>query len=133
MKTRKYDDIINLPHYICKKHSQMSLEARSAQFAPFSALTGYEDEIKETARLTKEKIEINEELKAILDIKLKKIQEQISKKPKVKFIYFVPDLKKDGGSYETVVGKVKRIDIYRQVIVLEEKIEIPIGEIIEIL
>ena len=63
----KYDDIINLPHHVSKKHPQMSLEARSAQFAPFSPLTGYEEEIEETGRLTNQRKELNEEVKQILD------------------------------------------------------------------
>ena len=60
---REYDDIINLPHHVSKKHPQMSLYMRSAQFAPFAALTGYEDAVTETAREVKERIEIDEELK----------------------------------------------------------------------
>ena len=66
---KDYDDIINLPHYISKKHPQMSIEARSAQFAPFSALTGYDEAIKETARLTDKRIEIDDGLKIILNNK----------------------------------------------------------------
>ena len=64
---RQYDDIINLPHHVSKKHPQMSLYARSAQFAPFAALTGYEDAVKETARETSDRIEIDEEFKTILE------------------------------------------------------------------
>ena len=48
----KYDDIINLEHHVSKKHKQMSLENRSAQFAPFAALVGYDNAVKETARIT---------------------------------------------------------------------------------
>lgn len=129
---RNYDDIINMPHHVSKKHPQMSLEARSAQFAPFSALTGYEDEIKETGRLTNSRIEINEEQKTILDRKLKLILENIEKKPEIEITYFIPDLKKEGGKYVTITGKVKKIDNYKQVIVFENKTEIPILEIIEI-
>ena len=66
----EYDDIINLPHHVSKKHPQMSIDARSAQFAPFAALVGYDDQVRETARLTNKRIEINEEMKAILDEKL---------------------------------------------------------------
>ena len=61
----KYNDIINMPHHVSKTHPQMSLEARSAQFAPFAALTGYGDVINETGRLTNKKIEIDDELKEI--------------------------------------------------------------------
>ena len=132
-KSGKYDDIINLPHHESKKHQRMSLEARSAQFAPFAALTGYDEVIRETARLTNKRIEINEEMKAILDEKLLLIKTQIKSKPNITVTYFVPDSKKDGGKYITVTGKVIKIDIYKQHIILENKIEIPISEIIEIL
>lgn len=128
----KYDDIINLPHHVSKKHPRMSLEARSAQFAPFAALTGYDEVIRETARLTNQKIEINEELKAVLDEKLQIIKKQIHAKPKITVTYFVQDSKKDGGEYVITTGKVVKIDNYKQKIVLEKNIEIPISEIIEI-
>lgn len=132
MNNGKYNDIINLPHYVSKKHTQMSLEARSAQFAPFAALTGYDDVIRETARLTSDRKELDEELKTILDFKLQIIQEHISMNPKITIRYFVPDLKKDGGSYKTVTGNVKSINKYKKLIILEKEIEIPILEIIEI-
>ena len=128
----KYDDIINLPHNEPKKHPRMSKEARAAQFAPFAALTGYDDVIKETSRLTSERIEINEELKAILDAKLQIIHDKISSKPEITFTYFVPDIRKDGGSYVTVMGKVIRIDEFNQKVILENRTEIPISEIVEI-
>ena len=129
----KYDDIINLPHHVSKKHPRMSLEARSAQFAPFAALTGYDEVIRETARVTNKRIEINEEMKAILDEKLLIIKSQIQTRPGITVTYFVPDSKKDGGKYVSVTGKVRKIDEYRQKIILENNIEIPISEIIEII
>lgn len=129
---KKYDDIINLPHHVSKKHKQMSLDARSAQFAPFSALTGYDDVIEETVRLTNEKIEIDENIKIVLDEKLQIIEEKIAEKHLITFIYFVPDLKKDGGMYLNITGKVKRIDKYKHIIVLEDKTEIPIADVAEI-
>lgn len=66
----KYDDIINLPHHVSTKHPQMSLEARSAQFAPFAALTGYKDEVEEAGRLTDKRLDLDEEAKKILDGKM---------------------------------------------------------------
>ena len=129
----KYDDIINLPHHVSKNHPRMSLEARSAQFAPFAALTGYDEVIRETARVTNKRIEINEEMKIILDEKLLIIKSQIQTKPGITVTYFVPDSKKDGGKYVSVTGKVLKIDEYNQKIILENKIEIPISEIIEII
>mgnify|MGYP003306360418 CR=1 FL=1 len=129
----KYDDIINLPHHISKKYPRMSLEARSAQFAPFSALTGYEEVIRETSRVTNKRIEINEELKAVLNEKLLLIKSRISTRPIITVTYFIPDSKKNGGRYITVIGNVLKIDEYKQKIFLENKIEIPISEIIEII
>ena len=132
MKENNYEDIINLPHHTSKKYPRMSLEARSAQFAPFAALTGYDEVLIETARLTNERVEIDETIKVIIDSKLQIIKEHIMQKPLITFMYFVPDLKKDGGKYVTVTGNVKKIDEYRNVLILEDKTEIPISEIIEI-
>lgn len=129
----KYDDIINLPHHISKNHPRMSLEARSAQFAPFAALTGYDEVIRETARLTNQRIEISEELKAILNEKLLLIKEQLHNKPNITVTYFVPDSKKDGGKYISAKGKVLKIDEYKQNIIFENKTKIPISDIIEII
>lgn len=129
----EYEDIINLPRHISKKHPQMSLEVRSAQFAPFSALTGYDEQIQETSRITNKKKGINEEMKMILDEKLQIIQQEINKKPKITVTYFIPDSKKDGGKYATITGKVIKIDKFKQLIILENKIEIPIKEICEII
>ena len=132
MKEDNYEDIINLPHHTSKKYPRMSLEARSAQFAPFAALTGYDEVLIETARLTNERVEIDETIKVIIDSKLQIIKEHIMQKPLITFMYFVPDLKKDGGKYVTVTGNVKKIDEYRNVLILENKTEIPISEIIDI-
>ena len=128
----KYDSIINLEHYKSKKHPPMSLYARSAQFAPFAALTGYEEAVVETAREVENKVELDEELKAILDSKIQILSEQIKKKPEVVFTYFVSDLTKDGGAYINITGIIKKIDSYTQTIILEDKTEIPISDIIDI-
>ena len=128
----KYDDIINLPHHTSNKHPQMTLEARAAQFAPFAALTGYDDAVNESARLTKERIELDDEANSILNNKIQMIKEQIKTRPTIVFTYFIPDLKKDGGKYVTVTGIVRKIDEYRQIIILEDKTEMPINEIISI-
>ena len=132
MQVDNYEDIINLPHHTSKKHPRMSLEARSAQFAPFAALTGYDEVLIETARLTNERIEIDETIKVIIDTKLQIIKEHIKEMPLITFMYFVPDTKKDGGKYVTITGNVKKIEEYRNVLVLDNKIEIPIDEIIDI-
>ena len=128
-----YEDIINLPHYEPKNHPRMSMEARAAQFAPFAALTGYGDMVNETARLTDTRIELDEEEKNKINNKLQILQNKISKLPKATITYFVPDKRKAGGEYATITGIVKKIDEYKGCIILTNKEEIPIGEIIEIL
>lgn len=128
----KYEKNLNLPHHVSKRHPQMSLYARSAQFAPFAALTGYDEAVGETARITTDKKEIDEEIKKELDRKLQIIREHILENIKITFTYFIPDLKKDGGSYETTTGIVKKIDEYNQRIVLEDEFVIKLPEIIDI-
>ena len=124
----KYDDIINMSHHVSKRHPQMSLEARSAQFAPFAALTGYEDAVSETGRLTSDKIELSEDERVILDRKLKIIQDNIAEEPSV----FIPDIFKEGGSYVTINCNLKRIDNINRVIVLSDKSTINFDDILEI-
>ncbi len=128
----KYDDIINLPHHISSKHLRLSMEQRAAQFAPFAALTGYGDSIKETARLTDNRIELNEEEKENINIKLQELKSKISTMPQVTITYFVPDVKKAGGEYITKMNRLKKIDEYKKTIILDDKTIIPINEVIEI-
>ena len=132
--TGKYEDIINLPHHISKKHPQMTMESRAAQFAPFAALVGYEDAVEETARLTTKRIELNEKKKNILDMKLQMLKEQMHVQiyPEISVMYFVPDLKKEGGKYIKISGTIKKIDEYKQLLILDDKTQIPISEIISI-
>ena len=127
----KYKDIVILPHHVSIKHRPMSMHDRAAQFAPFAALVGYDDKVRETARYTENKINLNEEEKEQLDIKLNILKEKLNLKPIVTFIYFVPDSKKEGGRYITVSGIIKKIDDYKGIIYIN-KVEIPINQIIEI-
>lgn len=127
-----YDDIINMEHHVSTKHPQMSLHDRSAQFAPFAALVGFDDMVEETARIVDKKIEVNEEQKEKLDLKLKEIKQKINLKPIVTITYFVPDKFKEGGKYVTVTEKIKKIDEYKKQIILENNIQILINEILEI-
>ena len=101
----KYDDIINLEHHVSTKHSRMSLENRSAQFAPFSALEGYEDAVSEEARITENKISLSEDEKDQISESL----EVILKNPFQKIIitYFEKDKKKQGGCYKTFIMPIK--------------------------
>ena len=125
----KYKDIINMPHHVSKTHPQMSLEARSAQFAPFAALVGYGD-VKSVNAKDAVKIEIDEEVKKILDEKIRIIKSKLSESVTASFTYFIPDEKKSGGKYITVKGIVKKINDTS--IILEDKTEILIEDIIDI-
>lgn len=127
----KYDDMIDLPHHVSKTHPPMPAADRAAQFAPFAALTGHSAAVKETARLTKERIELDENCKAAINRQLMVLKEQADKEPDVSVTYFVKDAKKSGGRYVTVTGPVKRIDEYKRMVVLKDGIRIPIDDIIE--
>ena len=127
-----YEDIINLPHHISSKRSQMSKEQRASQFAPFSALTGYEDAIKETARLTNRKIEVDEGLREVLNNKLNIIEENIKNNPEVSITYFIPDKKKEGGEYIKITGIVRRIDIVNNLIIMIDKTKIKMQDVLNI-
>ena len=107
---KNYDDIINLPYVKSKRHNWMSMDARAGQFSPFAALTGYGDSVKETGRMTSDRIELEEEEKVILNRKLNIIKNNIKNKPEVMITYFLPDERKEGGEYITVMGNVKKID-----------------------
>ena len=106
----EYADIIDMPHHQSTKRQHMSLHARAAQFAPFAALRGYDDEIIETARTTDARIELSAEEIEELNDKLNILIADIKQKPKVSITYFKPDDKKSGGTYVTKKGNVRRID-----------------------
>lgn len=131
-KKNNYDDIINQPHHISPRHPRMSMSDRAAQFAPFAALTGYGDVIKETARLTDQKPELSESEKSELDYKLRMACDFPVEKPTIILTYFVPDQKKDGGSCRTISGKIKKIDDYQKQIILEDRTRIDIDCILNI-
>ncbi len=130
--TREYDDIIYLPHHVSNTRPQMAVSDRAAQFSPFAALSGHDAAIKETARLTYERIELDEYMKETLNHKLQIIADQLKEHPKITITYFQPDEKKDGGAYVTTTGIAKKIDEYDQFIVMTDGVAIPIDEIISI-
>ena len=106
-----YDDIINMPHHVSKIRKPMSLQNRSAQFAPFSALTGYDEKIREVARETSKKIELDDGIKLMLNEKLCLIRNDIKLRPRVTITYFARDSKKKGGHYKTITSNVKIVEI----------------------
>ena len=112
-----YEDIINLPHHVSKKHPPMPLENRAAQFAPFAALTGYGDAIEETARVTEDKALISEDVENVLDLALNSAEE---KKTEITVEYFQKDERKSGGIYNVYTGRLKRVDRIRRLLIFED-------------
>ena len=128
----KYSDIIDLPHHVSNKYPHLSREQKAAQFAPFAALTGFDDDVKETARLTDRKIDIDEGLKEIINDKLNIIVNNIKKNPFICITYFKKDSKKTGGKYITEEEKVKKINIIDNYLILNNNNKIFFEDILEI-
>lgn len=124
-----YEDIVDLPHHVSKKHPQPTMADRAARFAPFAAITGYEEMVLEEARVTDDRIEMDESSKAALNEKLNMILEFIDEQPEVSITYFEPDKRKAGGAYVTVTGTVKRIDEYEHLVIMTDGKKINIDDI----
>lgn len=129
---QQYNDIIDLPHHISTTRPRMSMLDRAAQFSPFAALTGYDAAIKETGRLTGQRIELTEECRAVLDRKQQVLLENLAEHPEVSVTYFVPDERKSGGTYVTVAGRVKKVDEYQRLLLLTDGTRIPLTEVLEL-
>ena len=128
----RYNEIINLPHHVSKTRPQMPMSDRAAQFAPFAALTGYDAAIKETGRLTDEKIEMDEEALNILNMKFQILVDSLDDEPEVTFTYFKPDERKAGGAYIEVTGTVKKVDDFERLIVMQNGTKMPMVDILNI-
>ena len=128
----RYDEIINLPHHVSTTRPQMPLSDRAAQFAPFAALTGYESAIKETGRLTDERIELDEEALAALDRKYQLLMDTLDDAPEVTIIYFQPDERKAGGQYVSATGTVKKVDTFGRRILLQDGTRIPLDSVYDL-
>ncbi len=127
-----YEDILDLPHPTSRRHPPMSRGDRAAQFAPFAALTGYEDAVKETARLTSTRVELTEDMMAFLNRKLAFLCEHIDSEPYVAVTYFQPDPRKAGGAYVTEEGTLRRVDDVAGVLELSGRRTVPLREIISL-
>ena len=127
-----YEDIINLPHHELTTRQRMPRINRAASFAPFAALTGYDDAVRETARLTSERIELDEGTKEILNNKLRIALDKAGEQPEISITYFLPDKKKSGGAYVTVKAVIRRIDEFERLVIFTDKSTIPIDDIYEI-
>lgn len=125
----EYSDIFDRPHHVSTKRAPMSRLNRAAQFSPFAALTGYDDLVAESARVTDRKTELCDDDLALLNEQLAYLQSHISEQPEVTILYFEPDARKDGGTYRECFGKVKRIREFEEVIEMDSGLIIPFSDI----
>ena len=130
--SKRYDDLIHLPHHVSERRPRMPMIDRAAQFSPFAALVGYDAAIAETARLTDREVALDVGAEAELDEKLREIRESIHLRPEVTVTYFRPDSRKSGGAYVTVTGRVKKIDEYTQSLCFADGTVILLGQIFKI-
>ena len=120
VKSDSYNDIINLPHHVSQNRKRMSVGDRAAQFSPFAALKGFDDEIDEAARFTESKIEPDGARAEEINEKLLLLNEQQRSHPSLRLTYFVADGKKSGGKYLSVQGRLKKFDVYNRTLTLED-------------
>lgn len=128
----KYDDILNMSHHVSSIRPHMSMHDRAAKFSPFAALTGYDDTVRETSRLTDEKQELTADKITDLNQKIAFLKEHAEERPEITVEYFIPDEKKAGGKYVTLSGNFRRIDKYNHNMVFTSGEEIPLNDIFEI-
>lgn len=129
---KEYEEILGLPRHVSTKHPPMPIADRAAQFLPFAALTGYDDAIRESARLTEERPELDEHEREALDARMQAIAERIDEEPEISILYFKEDAQKSGGSREKIKGRIKKIDEYSRAIVMCDGMCIDIDDIIDI-
>ncbi len=127
-----YDDIIGLSHHVSQNRPHMNAHDRAAQFAPFSALTGYGAIVSEEARKTDLRIELDEYEKELINSRILRIIELIEDYPQIRATYFLPDERKSGGCYVSIDGCVETVDEYEKTLILTDASVIPIEDLISI-
>ncbi|MCR5826459.1 MAG: hypothetical protein K6G54_07820 [Oscillospiraceae bacterium] len=132
MNEHSYDDIIDLPRPVSGLHPPMPLYERAAQFAPFKALDGYEEDAEETARLTERRIEPAEGGIEALNAKLRLLEGRLADAPEVRVTYFRPDERKEGGAYCSVTGVVRGLDAVGGALLLRDGARIPFADILRL-
>lgn len=128
----KYRDILYLARPVSKVHKPMSKSNRAAQFSPFAALTGYEDAVQETARLTSSKSILSEDQIVAINDALNEITHNPPGSTYVQITYFQPDHRKQGGSYQQISGYIKKIDDVYQRVTMSCNTHIPVHQIVHI-
>lgn len=128
----RYADMLSLPHPVSSKRPRMSVHDRAAQFAPFAALTGYEDTIAEAARLTEHPVFLADGAVEELDLALQQLAAQLPERPYVVITCFRPDTRKAGGAIVTVTGIVKKIDMYQKLLWMEDGTQVPLKALLQL-
>ena len=133
-KSNPYKAIIDHPHFVSKKYPPMPMEKRAAQFSPFKAMVGYDDEVEEESRFTDSEIFMDENRLEELDDRMRTVAGKVAagERPVVTITHFVPDDRKEGGEYVVTEGRVRRIDEMTGVLVLTDGRRIEIGRITEV-
>ena len=130
--TDTYEDMIHLPHPVSKKHSQMPIRDRAAQFAPFAALTGHREAIQEAQRQIEQRKILDENRNMLNNERLQEILLHISEQPRIRVTYFQPDERKHGGAYRTLIMNLKKIDESNRRLICSDHSWIPLDDIYEI-
>ncbi|MCD8040004.1 MAG: hypothetical protein LUF82_00600 [Clostridia bacterium] len=117
---KDYEKIINLPHHVSQKHPQMPVADRAAQFASFAALKGYEAAVEEVARITDGRVDLDEDKRAELDVKLGILRGILQDGPQITVVFFIPDENKSGGRYARFTGNLSKINSYSRELVFSD-------------
>ncbi len=130
MKNFPYNDIVNLSHHVSASRQPMSSADRAAQFAPFAALTGYEDAVAEAGRITGTQIELDEQQQVELNRRFNLLMTNITRLPEVEVEYFVPDMLKSGGEYVVYRGVIKKVSISDKRIIFQDDTVIQLNMVV---
>ena len=128
----RYEDIIHLPHHVSSRRARMSNYDRAAQFSPFAALTGYDAAVCEAGRLTEQPVTLTESAVEELNAVLCRIQAQLPAEIAVRVVHFCPDDRKDGGAKRVLTGIVRKVDVHRQILLLDTGREVALDSVMEL-
>ena len=113
-------ELLEMERPVSARHAPMRRCDRAAQFAPFAALSGFDETVQEAGRLTQAQIELAENEREALNDALVRLAARLPEQPEVRLTYFQPDAKKSGGTYRTILTRVRRLDANAQVLVLTD-------------
>ena len=125
-------ELLEMERPVSARHAPMRRCDRAAQFAPFAALSGFDETVQEAGRLTQAQIELAENEREALNDALVRLAARLPEQPEVRLTYFQPDAKKSGGTYRTIVTRVRRLDANAQVLVLTDGTRIPFDALLSI-